>query len=263
MAGNRPPLGRGNPDCRAALATLIPELREAFKEASTLLGIAEDDVIHLWMVSQAKLLEAFKGALGKDMLAALQPGADALQRMDKRFEQLVQSAREAAQSRREQQEALRQDEQKARDKHLQATQDGFAALRDELAKARRLYLATAGVAVGLAAALCLGGMAWWHSSAEKDEQAQRDTAAQAYEQSDEGTWWHNLRATRAGLHFTLGDEDSNGISRRLSLMVSPGKDPGSWKLTSANLDAGGNAVLTFRKPEPGAGEATAAAGRHR
>jgi hypothetical protein len=87
--------------------------------------------------------------------------------------------------------------------------------------------------------------------------------AQAYEQSEEGMWWHNLRATRAGLRSTLGDKDSNGVSRRLTLMVGPGKEPGSWKLTSANLDAGGNAVLTFHHPEPGAAEADAAAARHR
>ena len=87
--------------------------------------------------------------------------------------------------------------------------------------------------------------------------------AQAYEQSDEGMWWHNLRATRAGLRSTLGDKDSNGVGRRLTLMVGPGKEPGSWKLQAANLDAGGNAVLTFHKSEPGAGEATAAAAHHR
>jgi len=118
-------------------------------------------------------------------------------------------------------------------------------------------------AIVLSAALSLVGAAIWHDWIEKAEQARRDQMAQAYEQSDEGMWWHNLRATRAGLRSTLGDKDSNGVSRRLTLMVGPGKEPGSWKLASANLDAGGNAVLTFHTPEPGAAEAAAAAGRHR
>lgn len=118
-------------------------------------------------------------------------------------------------------------------------------------------------AIVLSAALSLVGAAIWHDWIEKAEQAKRDQMAQAYEQSDEGMWWHNLRVTGAGLRSTLGDKDSNGVSRRLSLMVSPGKEPGSWKLASANLDAGGNAALTFRKPEPGGAEATAAAAPHR
>jgi hypothetical protein len=118
-------------------------------------------------------------------------------------------------------------------------------------------------AIVLSAALSLVGAAIWHDWIEKAEQARRDQMAQAYEQSDEGMWWHNLRATRAGLRSTLGDKDSNGVSRRLTLMVGPGKEPGSWKLTSANLDAGGNAVLTFHNPEPGAAEADAAAAHHR
>ena len=138
------------------------------------------------------------------------------------------------------------------------------AVTDRINKrSQYLNLGWPAASIALTAALSLSVAAWWHDQAEKAEQAQRDKAVQAFEQSDEGMWWHNLRVTRAGLRSTLGDKDSNGVSRRLTLTVSPGKEPGSWKLTSANLDAGGNAVLTFHNPEPGAAEATAAAARHR
>lgn len=249
----------GPDDFRAATKGLSPALRDALHKAATRHGVQEDDPFWGVMAAQAELLQAFL----TDHRDALEEGNQRLGQLDKRLEQLIATSREAALSRREQQEALRQDEQKARDKHLQATEAGFAALRDELDKAKRWHLATVGIAVGLTAALCIGGMAWRHDQAEKAEQAQRDVAQQAVEQSDEGLWWHNLRATQAGLRFMLGDQDSNGVSRRLVLTVSPGKDPRSWKLQAANLDAGGNAVLTFRKPEPGAAEAAAAAARHR
>lgn len=250
MGGNRPPLGRGNPDYRAALAALSPELREAFKEASTLLGIAEDDVIHLWMVSQAKLLEAFKGALGKDMLAALQPGSEALLLMGKRLEQLVNTSREAAQSRREQHEQLRQDEQKARETLRKDQQAGLAQIRQELAKAFQWHLVTVGVAVGLTAAVCLGGMAWWHDSTEHNEQARRDQAAQAYTQSPEGMLLHNLQVTGAKLDFTVNNTDPSGVPHGLNVLVRGGTAPTAWKLRAADLDATGNAVLEFVDPTP-------------
>jgi hypothetical protein len=229
-------------------------------------GLQENDPFWAVLWANAELLQVFleqQESRSKETDARLDALDARSGQVDKRLEQLIATAREAALSRREQHEQMRADEQKAREKERQDAQAGFAAFREEMAKATRLNLITLGASIGLTAALCLGGMAWWHSSAEKDEQAQRDTAAQAYEQSEEGMWWHNLRATKAGLHFTLGDDDSNGVSRRLVLTVSPGKEPASWKLQAANLDAGGNAVLTFHKPEPGAAEAAAAAARHR
>lgn len=62
----------GGPIYKAALASMSPELAEAFKEVSVLTGISEDDVIHIWILSQAKLLDATFKAHTRDVTAAVQ-----------------------------------------------------------------------------------------------------------------------------------------------------------------------------------------------
>jgi len=66
------PLEQGASNYKAALAQMTPEMREAFIEGCLASGITEEDVIHALILCQAKVLDAFKSSLTKDLTAVTQ-----------------------------------------------------------------------------------------------------------------------------------------------------------------------------------------------
>jgi hypothetical protein len=119
------------------------------------------------------------------------------------------------------------------------------------------------VAIALTAALCLGGMAWWHDATEKTEQTRRDKALAAFYDAPEGLLLRNLQVAKATPHFALSDNDADGVSHRVTITLSPNLPAGGWKLTRATLDASGNAQIEFSDPSPRGTPSVAQGGRHR
>jgi hypothetical protein len=70
MSSPRPP-EPGESLYKAALARMTPEMREAFIDACLTAGIAEEDVIHALILSQAKILDAGFNVHTRDVKGAV------------------------------------------------------------------------------------------------------------------------------------------------------------------------------------------------
>jgi hypothetical protein len=235
-----------------SLESLPADVREIFREACTGVGIVDEDVIHALLLAQTKILDgAYKG-LRKDVLGTIE---GQIAPLSARIEALKAELSRQNDQAREEDQTARQALADKWDQQAADTREKMddlarreAALAARESRGWQSKLIDHGMTAAAAIVVCIGGMAWWHDWAEKQEQAVRDLQAELQNKTTEARLADNLNYVGAKLGFAAGNFDANDYARTLTVFLEPGKQPGNWKLTKAAIDQEGKGELTLVDP---------------